>query len=114
MWRDMNRYDWLNKLHNFSMATIVGIISRHGLRIEVHHRNQPNKSKLLLYKLYLNSQLKQLYISNKTKQFSYIYKGGCSICMHTHIEVLKRGAGLNYTAIGKQLWVILKWVYSYH
>ena len=90
------------------MATIVGIISRRGLRIDVLHRNQPNKSKLLLYKLYLNSQLKQLYISNKTKQFSY--KGGCSICVHTHIKVLKRGAGLSYTAIDKQLWVILKWL----
>ena len=28
------------------MAAIVGINSRHDLRIEVHHRNQPNKGKL--------------------------------------------------------------------
>ena len=33
------------------MAAIVGIISNHGLRVEVHHRNQPNKSKLALLKL---------------------------------------------------------------
>ena len=50
------------------MADIVGIISRRGLRIEVYRRNQPNKSKLALYKplLHLYSHLKQLYISNKT------------------------------------------------
>ena len=40
MWCDP--YDWLNKLHNVYMAAIVSIISRRGLRIEVHCRNQPN------------------------------------------------------------------------
>ena len=34
----------------FVLAAIVGIISRHGLRIEAHRRSQPNKSKLALYK----------------------------------------------------------------
>ena len=32
------------------MVTIVGIVSRRGLIIEVCHRNQPNKSKLVLCK----------------------------------------------------------------
>ena len=32
------------------MAAIVGIVSRCGLKIEVHRRNQPNKRKLVLYK----------------------------------------------------------------
>ena len=50
MWRDMDPYDWLNKYYSFCMAAIVGIASRRGLRIEAHHRNQPNKSKLVLYK----------------------------------------------------------------
>ena len=36
------------------MAAIVGIISRHGLRIDVCHRNQPNKSKLVLPKLLIH------------------------------------------------------------
>ena len=31
------------------MAAIIGIDSRYGLPIEVHHRNQLNKSKLSLY-----------------------------------------------------------------
>ena len=71
------------------MAAIVGIISRRGLRIEVHHRNQPNKSKLVLYKplLRLYSHLKQPYISNKTKWFSY--KGGCGVRGRTLSRRLK-------------------------
>ena len=78
------------------MAAIVGIISRHGLRIEGRHRNQPNKIKLTLYKplLHLYSHLKQPYISNKTKRFSY--KGGCGVHGHTHIKAFKRRAGLGY------------------
>ena len=85
------------------MAAIVGIVSRHGLTIEARRRNQPNKeksglgtrlpnkSKLALYKplLRLYSHLKQLYISNKMKRFSY--KGGCTL-----IETFKRRAGLGY------------------
>ena len=31
------------------MAAIVGIISKHGLRIKACHRNQPNKCKLSSY-----------------------------------------------------------------
>ena len=78
------------------MAAIVGIVSRRGLRIEVCCRNQPNKSKLVLHKplLRLCSHIEQPYISNKTKHFSY--KGGCGVHGHTHIEALKRRAGLGY------------------
>ena len=67
------------------MAAIVSIVSRRSLRIEVRCRNQPNKSKLALYKplLCLYSHLKQPYISNKTKRFSY--KGGCGVRGHTRI-----------------------------
>ena len=35
------------------MAAIFGISSRYGLAIEVCHRIQPNKSKILLYNLLL-------------------------------------------------------------
>ena len=78
------------------MAVIVSIDGRHGLRIEALRRNQANKSKIALYKplLRLYSHLKQLYISNKTKHFSY--KGGCGVRGRTYIEVLKRRAGLGY------------------
>ena len=71
------------------MAAIVGIVSRCGLRIEARHKNQPNKSKLPLYKplLHLCSHLKQPYISNKTKRFSH--KGGCGVHGRMCIEVLK-------------------------
>ena len=78
------------------MAAIVGIVSRCGLRIESRCRNQPNKSKLSLYKplLCLYSHLKQPYISNKMKHFSY--KGGCGVHGRTRIEMFKRRAGLGY------------------
>ena len=91
-----NSYDWLNKYYSFCMEAMVGISSRRGLRIEVHHINQLNKSKLALYKplFCLYSHLKQPYINNKTKRFSY--KGGCGVRGRTHIEALKRRAGLGY------------------
>ena len=42
------------------MAALVGIVSRRGLTIEAHHRIQPNKSKLALYKpiVHVYSQFK--------------------------------------------------------
>ena len=78
------------------MAAIVSIVSRRGLRIEARCRNQPNKRKLALYKplLRLYSHLKQPYISNQTKRFSY--KGGCGVHGRTRIEAFKRRAGLGY------------------
>ena len=36
-------YDWLNKFYNLYRAAEVGIVSRHGLSIDVHHRNQPKE-----------------------------------------------------------------------
>ena len=78
------------------MRAIISIVNRHGLRIEARHRKQPNKSKLTLYKQSngLYSHLKQLYISNKTKCFSY--KGGCGVHGRMYIEEFKRRAGLGY------------------
>ena len=78
------------------MAALVDIVSRHGLRIGARRRNQPNKSKLALYKplLCLYSHLKQPYISNNTKCFSY--KGGRGVCGRARIEASQRRAGLAY------------------
>ena len=47
-------YDWLNKDYSLYMAAVVIIDGGCGLRIEAHCRNQPNKSKLSLYKLLLS------------------------------------------------------------
>ena len=68
------------------MAAIVGIISRGGLRIEARRRNQPNKSKLALYKplLCLYSHIKQPPISSKTKRLRY--KGVCGVCVGVHVS----------------------------
>ena len=54
-------YDWLNKFYSFYMAAVVDIISRHGLRIDARHTNQPYKNKLELYKplIHIYSRLKQ-------------------------------------------------------
>ena len=49
-----NPYDWLNKFYSFYMGSIVIIDDGRGLKVEVCHINQPNKSKLLLYKLLLS------------------------------------------------------------
>ena len=78
------------------MAAIVDIVSRCGLRIGAHRRNQPNKSTLALYKplLRLYSHLKLPYISNKMKCFSY--KGGRGVCGRARIEAFQRRAGLAY------------------
>ena len=84
------------------MVAKVGIVSRHGLTIEVHHRHQPNKSKLTLCKplLHFYSHLKQLYITNKTEHLSY--QGGCGVHGCMCIEAFKRRAGFGYrqTALG--------------
>ena len=78
------------------MAAMVDIISRRGLRIGACRRNQPNKSKLSLYKplVRLYSHLKQPYISNKTKRFSY--KGGRGVRGRARIEEFQRRADLAY------------------
>ena len=78
------------------MAVIVGIVSRHGLKNEARHINQPNKSKLALYKrlLHFYSHLKQLCMSNKTERFGY--NAGCGMQVGTCIEVIKRRSGLGY------------------
>ena len=63
------------------MATVVSIGSRCGLRIEVHCRNQSNKTKVVLYEplISLKSHLKQWYISNKLKIECFSYKVWCKI-----------------------------------
>ena len=43
-------YNWLNKLYSFYMAAVVDNVRRLGLSIHVRRINQPNKSKLELYK----------------------------------------------------------------
>ena len=95
-------YDWLNKIYSFYVETVVGIISRHGLSIDVCYRNQSNKSKVALYKPLIH-YLKQLYISNRTKPCSYKDEcgvRGCGIC----IKAFKIRTGLGY--IDNWFWVI--------
>ena len=64
-------YDWLN-FYICYMATLAVIINGHGLGIDAHRVNYPNKSQLVLYKalIHCNSRQKQLYFSNKMELFS--------------------------------------------
>ena len=39
----------LNKLKTFCIVAVAGIIGIDGLRVDLHHRNQPNGSKLAMY-----------------------------------------------------------------
>ena len=60
-------YDLLNNFYSFYvhtyMAAVISIFSRCGLSTDACHKNQPNKSKLSLYKQLLSTNnLKQLYI----------------------------------------------------
>ena len=72
----MAPYDWLIKFYSFYMITIVNINIGYGLIIEVHHRNQPCKSNLLLYKplICFSSHLKQTYISNNMERFGILLR----------------------------------------
>ena len=57
-WYDIwTPYDWLNKFYSFYLVAVVSIISRRGLRIDGHCRNQLNKSKLVMYKLLIHFHL---------------------------------------------------------
>ena len=77
------------------MAAIVSIVSRRSLRIETHRRNQPNKSKLALYKplLHFYSYLKQLYMNNKMERS--VTKVGVT-CVGLHMSRYFKKADLGY------------------
>ena len=49
MQTDCTPSDWLNMFYCYCLAVVVSIIGWHGIRIEVSNRNQPSKSKLVLY-----------------------------------------------------------------
>ena len=71
------------------MAAVVGIISRRSLSIKACDRNQPSKSKLVLYNPLLSLKLIVVlnictYLSNKAEHFSY--NGGC-VYLGIHINI---------------------------
>ena len=79
------------------MAAVIDIVSRRGLSIDVHHTNQPNKSKLVLYKplIHIYSHLKKLCMHTMMIYFSY--KCGCGVHgHHTCIDVFKIKVSLGY------------------
>ena len=67
------------------MVAVVVIVSKRGVSIDAHHGNQPNKSKLVLFKalIHINSHLNLLlceYAHNNKEHFRY--KNGCGVCGH--------------------------------
>ena len=107
MWNHVNPHDWLNKFYNIYMA--VQSVSLVGVALELNHVVEINLIRVsyhfISYSFHLNSDLKQLYISNKTEHFSY--KSGYGM---TCIEAFKRRAGLGYrqTAYLKKLAIPLR------
>ena len=85
MWRVWTPYDWSNKFYSFYMVAIVSIISRCGLAIEVHCRNQPNESKLC-------STVKAVTFTFKTATECFNYEGKCGM---TRIEAFKKKSWLS-------------------
>ena len=67
---------------SFYMAAVVILLVVHSHNIAACHRNQPNKSKLLLYNplIFCNSGLNQCFS----------YKDGCGIHGNLHIDTFKR------------------------
>ena len=64
MWCDVDPI-WLvkiNEFYGFYMAAVVDIVSGHDVSIRTCRGNQPNKSKLVLYKslFHYNNHFKQL------------------------------------------------------
>ena len=53
MWHDMDSMLLVKQVLKLNIAAIVSIVSRCGLRIELHCMNQSNKIKQVLYKLLL-------------------------------------------------------------
>ena len=86
----LSPYNWLSKFYKFYIATLVSIISRPGLTIEAHCRNQHIKIK----KSELDHEfiLTVTYIRNSMERFSY--KAGYGICGYMCIETFKRRASL--------------------
>ena len=82
---------------------IIGIISRHGLRIEMCHRDKHNKASYHCITCYfhINNCLKHLYIRNKIEYFSY--KGGYGVCGCMRIKAFKEE--LAWGNLGYQKWL---------
>ena len=92
-------YDCLNKFYSIYMAAIVSIASRRGLSIDACHTNQPNKSKLQLYKLLIhflvviyNSYTQVTRQSTSVKKVDVAYVGRYYTC----IKALKIRAVVGY------------------
>ena len=50
MWHDMDSIWLVKQVLQLLLAVVVDIVSRSDISIDAHHRHQPNKSKLVLYK----------------------------------------------------------------
>ena len=73
------------------MAAIVGIISRCGLIIDVHHRNQYNRSKIEMYSQLLSlCQLFRPAANELTRSTSVIKAGVVYVGIHISRHIKSR------------------------
>ena len=90
---------------------IVGIISRHGFRIEMCHRDKHNKVSYHCITCYfhVNNCFKHLYIRNKIKYFSH--KGGYGVFGCMCIEGFKEELAWGIWGI-RNGFKLLKWLWD--
>ena len=81
MWHDM---DPMTVVVGSVVIALMHVIETNLIRVSYH---------CISHYFHYNGHLKQLYISNTTKHFSY--KGGCGVCGQTCIEALKEELDLN-------------------
>ena len=83
------------------MLAIVSMLVGVALALCVCRRNQPNRSKLVLYKLliHFNCCLQQLYLSNKTVRFS-LKVGLAYVSIHVSRHLKLELACYRSTALG--------------
>ena len=86
MWHDMNPIGLAKQVLKFLYGSLFGIIII-GMGLKLRCVTDTNLIRVtyhcISHSFHFNNLLKQLYVSNKTEQFSY--KGRCCACGHTYI-----------------------------
>ena len=54
IWHDVDPVWFVKQVSHLLYGSCIGINSKRGVRIEMYHKNQPNKKKVVLYKLLLS------------------------------------------------------------
>ena len=78
-------HEWT--LYSFYMATVVGIVSRHGLSIDAYHRNQYDSPLVQYKKLISLQQLFETLVYKLQRQSALVIKVGVA---RLDVHILRR------------------------